>query len=133
MTYRIKCASCGAVMNVNESGKCAKCGADVNIDQPGMLKVYRMGNVVGVAVGFGLYLNDQPIGHIGNKETVCIPLPYGTYKLHCRSAGMSKKCKDITFTLSPEETLVCAKVYIKMGFWRNSVVPERVEPSDMPE
>lgn len=132
MNYRVKCAACGEVLNVGAACSCPKCGAAVTPEQPGMLKLYRMGNFVGVAVGFGIYLNDRPMGHIGNKETVCIPLPYGNYKLHM-TAGMSRKCRDLEFTVSPEDPYICAKVHLKMGFISNTVVPERVAPSEMPE
>ena len=38
------------------------------MEQPAAIAVYRMGNFVGMANGFGLYLNEQPFGAIGNKE-----------------------------------------------------------------
>lgn len=130
--FRVKCPGCGEVKDILSSGSCPKCGAMLNVNQPGMLKIYRMGNFVGSAVGYGIYLNDQPCGHIGDRQTVMIPLPYGTYKLHM-TAGMTRRCSDLTFTVSPEDRLICVKVHLRMGFIQNTLVPERVDPGTMPE
>ena len=55
------------------------------------------------------------------------PLPYGTYTLHC-AVGMSRKCKDMEITFTPDNKEVYAKVYIKPGFWANSFVIEPLDP-----
>lgn len=131
-TYRMKCPACGNVQNLNGSGPCAKCGAPLCVEQPAAISVYRMGNFVGMANGFGLYLNEQPFGAIGNKESIVIPLPYGEYKLHV-VCGMNRKCNDPVFRLSPEDPYVCVKVHMKMGFIQNKFIVERVDPATMPQ
>ena len=69
-TYRMKCPACGNVQNLNGSGPCAKCGAPLYVEQPAAIAVYRMGNFVGMANGFGLYLNEQPFGAIGSYHSM---------------------------------------------------------------
>ena len=126
---RIKCPHCGEVFNAHSAAEaCPKCRQNTNTptDQ-GMLYVYRQGSPYGIAGGFGLYLNSTPCGFIGNKELLCFPLPYGTYNIHC-AVGMSRKCRDMVVTLSPEAPVAYTKVYIKPGFWTNSFVVEPVDP-----
>ena len=129
--FRVKCAHCGEVANVTAGAKCPKCSNPIDTDQPGMLQLYRMGSPIGIAVGFGIYIDGQPYGHLGNKESIRIPLPYGTYTLHI-TAGMSRRCKDLTVVLSPEEPLVCAKVHLDMGLFTNTVAITKSDPSVMP-
>ena len=130
--YRMKCPRCGNVVNLTASGACEKCGAELNVQQPAAIALYRMGNFVGSANGFGLYINEQPFGAIGNKESLTIPLPYGEYKLHV-VCGMNRKCNDPVIRLTPEDPFVCLKVHMKMGFIQNSFILERVDPSTMPQ
>ena len=130
--YRMKCPACGNVQNLNGSGPCAKCGAPLDVNQPASITLYRMGNVMGVATGFGIYLNEQPCGAIANRETVTIPLPYGEYKMHI-VCGMNRKCNDPVVNLTPQDPHVCAKVHMKMGFIQNKIIIERVDPSTMPQ
>lgn len=130
--YRMKCPRCGNVQNQNASSPCRKCGEQLNVEQPGMLALYRMGNFVGSANGFGIYLNEQPFGAIGNRETLFIPLPYGDYKLHI-VCGMNRRCNDPILHICPEDPFICLKVHMKMGFVQNSFVIERVDPSTMPQ
>lgn len=129
--FRVKCPRCGEVQNIYGDIQCGKCGAPVSVQQPGMLQLYRMGNFYGVAGGFGLYINGVPYGYIGNKESLRIPLPYGTYTLHI-AVGLSRKCNDLTFTLTPQAPVICAKTYIKPGFWTNSFGIEVARPEEMP-
>lgn len=131
-TFRMKCPSCGNVQNMLASGPCGKCGALLNTEQPAAIAMYRMGNFMGMANGFGIYINEQPYGAIGNKESIVIPLPYGDYKLHV-VCGMNRKCNDPVFRLSPEDPYVCVKVHMKPGFIQNSFVIERVDPATMPQ
>ncbi len=130
--YRMRCPACGNVQNLTASAPCTKCGAPLDVEQQGMLAIYRMGNFMGAATGFGIYLNEQPYGAIGNRETLYIPLPFGEYKMHI-VCGMSRKCNDPVFTLSPEDPFICTKVHMNMGFIQNSFVIERVDPSTMPQ
>ena len=130
--YRMKCPNCGNVQNMNASGPCGKCGAPLYVEQPAAIALYRMGNFMGAANGFGIYLNEQPFGAIGNRENLIIPLPYGQYKLHI-VCGMNRKCNDPVFNLSPADPFVCLKVHMKVGFLSNKFIIERVDPSTMPQ
>ena len=80
-TYRIKCASCGFVGDYVNDGthiyKCGKCGAPHTF--AGQMLLYRMGSPYGVAAGFGIYIDGAPFGHVGNKQTVRILLPEGSF------------------------------------------------------
>ena len=131
-TYRMKCPACGNVQNLNASGPCAKCGAPLIVEQPAAIALYRMGNFMGAANGFGIYINEQPCGAIGNRECIYIPLPYGDYKIHI-VCGMNRKCNDPVFRLSPEDPFICAKVHMKVGFISNTFIVERVDPATMPQ
>ncbi len=126
---RIKCPHCNEVNNVPASAtQCPECHQPVQTVNQGYLYLYRQGSPYGVAGGFGIYLNGVPFGHIGNKELLCFPLPYGTYNIHC-AAGMSRKCEDLQVTLSPESNVAYTKVHIRPGFWANSFVVEYVDPN----
>ncbi len=129
--FRVKCG-CGNVMNVAPGNVCPKCRQVVQIPPDGMITLYRMGSPLGVAGGFGIYIDNQPMGHIGNKETLHIPLPYGTHNLHV-AVGMNRRCTDLVFNLTPENRVAYAKVYMKPGFWTNSFVIAPADPSEMPE
>ena len=128
---RVKC-SCGEIMNAQPGGICSKCKKPLDIPGDAVIRLYRMGSPLGVAGGFGIYLNGEPMGHIGNKETVMLPVKYGTYTLHV-AAGMNRKCQDLTCTLTPENRFANAKVWMKPGFWSNSFVIEPAAPEEMPD
>ena len=127
---RVKCP-CGNVANVFPGQICAKCKRPVPISNQGLIQLYRKGSPLGVAGGFGIYLNDVPYGYIGNKETVMMPLPFGSYKLHI-AVGMSRRCTDMMITLTPENPVAYMKVWMKPGFWSNSFVLEPSTVSEMP-
>ena len=129
--FRVKCPHCGQVSNIQDNGQCPKCGTAIDTNQPAALRLYRMGNPIGMAVGFGIYINGEPYGHLGNKESVCIPLPYGTYTVRM-TAGLNRRCKDYEVRLTPEAPLACAKAHLKVGVVLNSVVIEPARPEDMP-
>lgn len=127
MKIRFKCPNCNDASNIHaDATVCPECKKPIAPSEEGKLYLYRQGSVYGVAGGFGIYINGAPYGHIGNKEFLCLPLPYGTYNIHC-AVGMSRKCRDLQVTLSPENPNAYAKVYIRPGFWANSFV---VEPID---
>ncbi len=130
--FRMKCPGCGTVQNMTATGPCKKCGALLAVEQPAAIALYRMGNFMGAGSGFGLYLNGEPYGAIGNRESLVIPLPYGQYKLHI-VCGLSRKCNDPIIDLTPEDPYVCLKVHMNMGFFQNKFVIERVDPSTMPQ
>ena len=129
--YRLKCPQCGEVLNTYHDTQCPKCRNNLYVNQPAMLQLYRKGNFYGFAGAFGIYINGQPYGHIGNKESLIFPLPYGTYNLHI-AVGVSRKCNDLLFTLTPETPRMYAKTYIKPGFWTNSFGIEVATPDEMP-
>ena len=84
-----------------------------------------------MAIGFGVYIDGQPCGHIGNKETVSYSVPFGTHNVRM-TAGMSRKCVDMTLTLTPQAPVGYLKAHIKPGFISNTVVIEPAMPQDMP-
>ena len=125
---RVKCPHCQNVLNIPVGDNtCPKCKNDIPVSVEACIYLYRQGSPVGVANGFGIYINGEPYGHIGNTETVCMPLPYGTYNIHC-ALGMNRKCRDLQVTLTPENRQAFAKVHMRMGFWTNSFVVEPMDP-----
>ena len=132
MSLRIKCPTCGHVSDIPDTGvPCQKCGHTLNLSPDGVVQIYRMGNFNGAAVGYGVYINDQPYGHIANKQSIRIPLPYGVYKFHF-TCGMTRNCEDLIITLSPNKRHVFMKAHIDMGFWKNTIRAEEVDVSEMP-
>ena len=97
---RVKC-SCGNVMNAYAGQVCNNCRQPINIPQGGMIYLYRMGSPIGIASGFGIYINGEPFGYIGNKETLRIPVAFGSYNLHVAS-GMNRRCNDFVINITPE-------------------------------
>ncbi len=132
ITYRIKCPQCGNVTDIHGDQNCAKCGAALQSQNEGMLQLYRMGSPVGVAVGYGIYINGQPMGHLANAQSLFLPLPYGTYTVHF-TCGMTRRCQDATVTLSPESPNAYVKAHIKMGFWTNTIFAEPATAEEMPK
>ena len=131
--FRIKCPSCGNVVDVASTGSpCAKCGNALNLPEEGMIQIYRMGSPYGIEVGMGIYLNDNPLGHLANAESVRIPVPYRHYKVHM-THGMNRKCKDVEVDVTPDERVVYVKAHLKMGFISNTVVLEKVSGDTMPK
>lgn len=129
--FRIKCQNCGEVCDIAANSACPKCKAPLTLPEGGMVQIYRMGSPIGVAVGYGVYINGQPCGHIANKQSIRIPLPYGTYTFHF-TCGMTRKCQDLTVTLSPDAPNAYIKARIKAGFWTNTIIAEPARPEDMP-
>ena len=130
--YRVKCPQCGEIVNLPGTGPCPKCKTPIDVNMPGMIELYRMGNFMGSANGFSIYINEVPFGHIGNKEHLIFPLPYGDYMMHI-ACGMNRRCNDPVIHLTPEDPHACLKVHMKMGFTQNSFILERVDPSEMPK
>ena len=126
---RIKCPLCGDASNVHTvQDVCPECKRPMDLVEEGNIYIYRQGSVYGVAGGFGLYINGEPYGHIGNRELLRIPVKFGTYNIHS-AVGMSRKCRDLEVTVSPENPNVYTKVYIKPGFLTNTFVVEYVDPN----
>lgn len=129
---RFKCPSCETVSDLAENSVCPKCNQPLPAANEGFVQIYRMGSPIGIAAGYGTYINEKPYGYIANKESVRIPLPFGTYTFHF-TCGMTRKCEDLTVTLSPENPEAFMKVHIVAGFWTNKIVAEAAAPSEMPE
>ena len=130
---RIKCPSCGNVVDVATTGSpCAKCGNALNLPEEGMIQIYRMGSPLGVAVGMGIYINENPLGHLANTESIRIPVPYGHYKVHM-THGMNRKCKDAEFDITPENRFGFFKAHLKMGLITNTVVIKPATADQMPK
>ena len=87
---RIKCPHCGDASNVHTvQDVCPECKKPMDLVEEGSIYIYRQGSVYGVAGGFGLYINGEPFGHIGNRELLRIPVKFGTYNIHS-AVGMSR-------------------------------------------
>ena len=127
---RVKC-SCGNVMNTEPGGYCTKCHRPLDIPGDAMISLYRKGSPFGIAGGFGIYINGEPFGYIGNRETVHIPLKYGNYNLHI-AVGMNRGCNDMQFFLNPQNRAGYAKVWMRPGFWTNSFVLEPSTAEEIP-
>ncbi len=129
---RIKCPACGEVLNIQGDCLCSKCGAPLTCEGLGEIQMYRMGNPMGIAVGYGIYLNGEPMGHMANKELLHVMVPYGTYQIHF-TCGATRKCEDATVTVSPENPIVYVKGSIQVGFWTNKLRATVVNAEDMPQ
>lgn len=127
---RVKCPKCGNVVDIAGTCPCQKCGTML-APHPAAIQLYRMGSPLGVAAGSGIYINDQPYGHVANTQSVVISLPYGTYKLHV-TLGMTRKCTDLAVTLTPEAPIFYVKSRIKPGFISNTIILEPSTPDQMP-
>ena len=125
---RIKCPHCKEASNVlSVNSACPECGKPLELSEEGSIYIYRQGSFYGIAGGFGLFINGEPFGYIGNKELLRIPVKFGTYNIHS-AVGMSRKCRDLQVTITPENPEAYTKVYIKPGFWTNSFVVEPLDP-----
>ena len=130
---RLKCPHCGKAFNLKESSICPKCKKQIETDQPAAIIINRVKNPQYIstkhrAVNYEVYINNMTYGCIEGRQTVCFPLPYGTYHIHVVSIG-KRKCNDPVITLSPEDSVACFKVFERKGFIQNSLILERVELS----
>lgn len=129
--FRYRC-NCGNVFNAPyELTNCEKCGAPFDKNRYGVLQLYRMGHMLGAAAGMGIYIDNVPFGHVGCTETVKVLVPFGEHKLHL-TLGMSRKCTDLNFVLTPQQPIFYAKGRIKAGFWTNTIIIEPSKPEEMP-
>jgi hypothetical protein len=128
---RAKCPKCGELVETQANCYCGRCGTPISFAGMGMVQIYRMGSPVGIAVGYGIYLDGQPFGHIANKKSIRIPVPFGMHTLHI-TCGMTRRCQDLTFTLTPQAPVAYVKAHIKMGVWSNTIIIEPAMPSEMP-
>lgn len=130
--YRAICPSCKRAVNIPNDEPCPHCHNQITLPRGGLLKIYRMGNFVGVASAVSIYLNNTAYGRIGNKETVQIPLPFGSYLVHL-AMGMNRKCNDPVVELTPQNPVSCLKMHVRVGVFVNTMVLEPADPSAMPE
>jgi hypothetical protein len=100
--------------------------------QAGTISVYRKGSPIGAAMGFGVYINDQPFGHIAATESVTYTLPYGTYKFHI-TCGATRRCKDMMVTISPDFPAAYLRAAMKSGFWSNTILIDQMKPEEFPQ
>ena len=132
MLLRFKCKYCSTVSDLSPANPvCPKCGQTVEGYEGGFVQIYRMGSPVGIAVGYGTYINGEPYGHIANTQSVRIPLPYGTYNLHF-TCGMTRRCQDVVVTLSPESPAAYVKAPSKWDFGPTRSSPSRSTPPPCP-
>ena len=128
---RTKCMKCGTVQDIQGPTVCTGCGEQL-MPQAATVSVYRKGSPIGAAMGFGVYINDQPFGHIAATESVTFTLPYGTYKFHM-TCGATRRCKDMVVTLSPEFSSGYLRAAMKAGFWSNTILIDPMDASEFPQ
>ncbi len=127
---RLKCR-CGHVFDGMYGNVCPRCRQKMEIPKQGLIQIYRKGSPLGIANGFGIYIDGVPMGHIGNKQMVNIPVDFGRHNIHV-AVGMSRRCTDLVVKVSPEHPIAYAKVYMRPGFWTNSFVVEPAAVEEMP-
>ena len=128
---RTKCPQCKTVQDIQGATQCTACGNPL-MPQEGTISVYRKGSPIGAAMGFGVYINDQPFGHIAATESVTFTLPYGTYKFHM-TCGATRRCKDMMVTISPEFPAAYLRAAMKSGFWSNTILIDPMKPEEFPQ
>lgn len=129
MKMRFRC-NAGHVFDGNEASQiCPHCQTPLQLNDCGAIQLYRMGNMMGMAVGMGIYVDELPYGHIANKESIRIVLPYGAHKIHVTHTS-TRACNDPIVTLTPEAPIAFMKArFGAMGF---KIVVEPAKPEDMP-
>ncbi len=110
-----------------ELDKCSKCGTPLT--KGGLIQLYRMGNIMGVAVGMGLYIDGESYGHLANKQSIRISVPYGNHTLHVVHTA-TRKCNDPQYNITQSNPYVFGKAYFTSGGWAINV--ETVDPKEMP-
>lgn len=95
----------------------------------GLIQIYRMGAFTGMAVGMGVYVNDAPFGHLGNKQSIRLALPFGQYKLHMTHTT-TRACNDPIITLTPQTPYVFCKAHFAAAGFRIGIDP--AAPDTMP-
>ncbi|MBP5618574.1 MAG: zinc ribbon domain-containing protein [Clostridia bacterium] len=106
---------------------CPTCG--MPFPQGGIIQIYRMGNMAGMAVGMGIYIDDQPCGHLGNKQSIRIAVPYGPHKVHMTHTT-TRACNDPAFEITPQTPYAFCKAHFAAGGFRIAVEP--ADPASMP-
>lgn len=126
-TVRYLCTNGHVSEGSDAQTACPTCGAP--LQKGGYIHVYRMGNMMGMAVGMGIYVDNVPCGHIANKQTVCISVPYGQHKLHMTHTT-TRTCNDPIYTITPQNPHVYCKAHFSSGGF--TITIEQVTPDSMP-
>jgi len=127
VTLRYRCPHGHVFDAYMERDTCEECGAP--LEKGGVIQMYRMGNYMGMAVGMGIYIDGEPYGHISNRESLRIRVPYGTHLVHVTHTT-TRACNDPMLTVTPENPYVwCKASFTKMGF-KIEVLP--ASPESMP-
>ncbi len=124
---RYRCANGHVFDSGRAAASCPTCGAP--LPAGGTIQIYRMGNIMGAAVGMGVYVNDIPYGHLGNKQSIRISVPYGAHRIHVTHTT-TRKCNDPVFTVSPEFPYAWCKAHFSRGGF--SITVEQADPREMP-
>ncbi|MCR5292907.1 MAG: hypothetical protein K6E28_08525 [Eubacterium sp.] len=129
MKCRFRCG-CGNVFDGNEyTNVCPRCGRPLPVQNCGAIQLYRMGNIAGMAVGMGIYIDDVPFGHIANKESIRLIVPYGTHKIHVTHTT-TRACNDPLVTVTPQMPVAFMKAHFAgMGF---TIQVDFARPEEMP-
>ncbi|MBR4580052.1 MAG: hypothetical protein IKO32_02340 [Lachnospiraceae bacterium] len=129
MKCRFRCG-CGNVFNGDEHTQvCSSCGRPLDVANCGAIQLYRMGNMMGMAVGMGVYIDDIPFGHLANKESARFVVPYGSHKIHVTHTS-TRACNDPIVTITPEQPVAFMKAHFAaMGF---KIAVEPARPEEMP-
>ena len=106
---------------------CPSCGAP--LQSGGIIQIYRMGSFAGMAVGMGIYIDDVPCGHLGNKQSIRISVPYGAHKVHMTHTT-TRACNDPIFNITPEYPYVWCKAHFAAAGFRIAIEP--ASPDSMP-
>ena len=106
---------------------CPTCGAD--LPRGGLIQIYRMGSFSGMAVGMGVYIDDVPCGHLGNKQSIRISVPYGAHKIHMTHTT-TRACNDPIVNITPEYPYVWCKAHFAAAGFRIQI--DFADPSTMP-
>ena len=128
VTVRYRCPNGDVFDGTEQQTACPKCGAP--LAKGGYIQMYRMGNYMGSAVGMGVYIDDVPCGHIANKQSIRISVPFGSHKVHVTHTT-TRKCNDPVFTVTPQAPYVWCKAHFSKGGFAIAVEP--ANPQDMPE
>lgn len=131
--FRFRCNQCTNVFDVpGETQVCPHCGAALIKQNTGIIQVYRMGSPIGVAVGYGIYIDGVPYGHLANTQSIRISVPLGTHLIHM-TCGMTRRCKDLQVTVTPENPYAYVKARMKAGFWSNTIEILPSNAQEMPQ
>ncbi len=129
MKCRFRCG-CGNIFNGDENTMvCPKCQKPLDTANCGAIQLYRMGSFMGMAVGMGVYIDDMPFGHLANKESVRLVVPYGPHKIHVTHTS-TRNCNDPIVEVTPQMPVAFMKAHFSdMGF---KITVEPAAEKDMP-